>query len=134
MVGTVGIYSNYEPYTYVIQDGINGVLADNSPDSWFEKLSDLIDDCEKRESCLDHAVGQLQNEFCVERIRAGLFKDIPELLVTRKKKRCRSFFVNKFFYKLFRCADIGYLTLFYLRRSGVAGVVKRAENHMIKGM
>ena len=33
MSGTVGIYSNTEPYTDVIQDGVNGFLADNTKES-----------------------------------------------------------------------------------------------------
>lgn len=53
-----GIYSNVPPYSDVIEDGVNGLLVDNTEKDWLSGLKRLIDnkgECgEIREKAYDH--------------------------------------------------------------------------------
>lgn len=40
--GGVGVYSNREPYTQVIEDGVNGLLAEDDPVHWEDCLRRLL--------------------------------------------------------------------------------------------
>ena len=64
--GVVGIYSDTEPYTYVVKDGINGFLAHNTPESWYEKLKEAIQDASLRKECLNNAIAYLRENHTEE--------------------------------------------------------------------
>lgn len=42
-MGGVGIYSRRLPYTGIVEDGVNGLLADDSPEDWYRCLAWLLD-------------------------------------------------------------------------------------------
>lgn len=128
IAGIVGVYSNCEPYTFVVKDGINGKLAKNTPESWLECVCELLDE-NIRKKYLDNAVNQLKRKFNVETIQKNLLIDIPEFLAYRTKQKCGSLLPAKFVYKLFRAADIMYLSWFYFRKAGVSGFLKKAREH-----
>lgn len=128
MAGVVGIYSNCEPYTFVIKDGFNGKLAENTPQSWLECVCELMDGNIRKKN-LDNAMDQLKNEFNVEKIKKDLLNGIPEFLICRPKQECGSLLLFKIVYELFRVADIIYLSWFYFRRGGVLGLWRRIRIH-----
>ena len=43
VMGGVGIYSNRSPYTEIVEDGVNGLLAGDDPDDWQRCLAWLLD-------------------------------------------------------------------------------------------
>lgn len=43
-VGCAGIYTNLEPYTLVIKDGVNGLLVENEITSWRDGIKRLLND------------------------------------------------------------------------------------------
>lgn len=128
MAGIVGVYSNCEPYTFVIRDNFNGKLAENTPQSWLECVCELLDGNIRKKN-LDNAINQLKNEFNTDKIQKDLLRGIPEFLVCRAKQKCGFLLPVKFVYKLFRVADIIYLSWFYFRRGGVLGLWKRIRIH-----
>lgn len=126
LVGTVGVYSNCRPYTDVVRNGVNGFLADNTKDGWYQAICRAIDEPVILQECLSNAIRYLKEEHSTEKIRTQLFKDIPELRKKRRhKRRCRSLIFGKILYRLFRMGDILYLFFFYLKRHEVKAWIMR---------
>ncbi len=54
-IGCVGIYTNVKPYTYVVENKINGILCDNDFEGWYNAIKLVIDDQLLRNSCIQNA-------------------------------------------------------------------------------
>ena len=131
LVGTAGIYSNCEPYTFVIKDGVNGFLADNTVESWCETICRVIDNAYLRSACIAEARAHLSREFNSDAIKVKLLTDVPELIRPPvSKNSCGSILVARIAYRLLRVADVIYLTFFYLRRKGLSEVFARVQMHL----
>lgn len=131
--GVVGIYSNTEPYTYVIKNGINGLLAENNPESWFQAISKAVKEKQLRLDCVRNAIKYVRDSHsekaCIEKIRQG----IPEIMEAKGEyKKCKEFVSQKYIYCLTRSLDWIYLLGFYLKHTGVKAVMKRIKTHYIE--
>jgi glycosyltransferase, group 1 family len=131
--GIVGVYSNTEPYTYVVKNGINGILAENNPDSWYEALSCLIEDQVLRTTCLANAIQDIienhSEQACIDKICRG----IPEIREkTRQYKKCKDFGVQKYLYFTSRLIDWIYLLGFYFKQLGIRAVFNKIKTHFIE--
>lgn len=78
-VGIAGIYSKCLPYTFVIQDGINGYLCNNKPEEWLKQLSRAIVNKEERYAIILREQEQLKLKFNRESIIQQLLTDCPEI-------------------------------------------------------
>ena len=127
----VGVYSKTEPYTYVIDDGINGFLAEDSVDSWYEKLCYAIDNADSRKKCLKNAIRWIKDNNSVESISDRLIEDIPEMIKSDYGEvKMPSFQGEKIIYRCYRIFDYLYLSLFYLKEGGIKSFVKNALVHL----
>ncbi|WP_026669511.1 glycosyltransferase [Butyrivibrio sp. AE3006] len=79
-LGVVGIYHNDYPYKLIIEDGINGVLADDSVESWTSKIEYLIDNAEARKHMVKNAQKLCVDRFSDENLAKEISKNIPEFL------------------------------------------------------
>lgn len=130
LVGVTGIYSDNPPYTYVVRDGENGRLAHNNTEDWLKKIIDVIEDKEYRKNSLKKAVELLREEFNEEKNIKRMKDSLPEIYVEREIKQIKSqTLFYKIEYKLQRMADLSYMTIFYLRKAGVKGMLNRAAIH-----
>lgn len=96
--GIVGVYSNVEPFVFGIKDRINGILAENTVDSWIEAIKTLIEDKELLREISEFAQEELQTRFNVESVAEKVFD--KEIFVKCCKKytirhRSKSFIVEK---------------------------------------
>lgn len=133
LVGVTGIYSNNPPYTYVVRDGENGMLADNNTEDWLKKIIDVIEDKEYRKSSLKKAVELLRDEFNEEKSIKRLRDSLPEIYEARDIKKIESFIkIYKLEYKLQRLADLTYMTLFYLRKTGIKKTWNKVASHNVE--
>lgn len=124
--GVVGIYSNIEPYIYVVQDRVNGLLAENNEKSWEDKLAIAIQDSALRRSCVQHAQEHVLNTFNEQSIMENLFTDIPELFsITEKYDDCRGFRGCYIQYRVLRCIEYIYKIGFYMKREGLRSVIRK---------
>ncbi len=69
--GIAGVYSNTEPYTYVVTDGENGFLANNRPEDWLNAMRRAIKDNKLREQCTANAIDYLRDRHSEEAIIGG---------------------------------------------------------------
>ena len=132
IAGIVGMYSNTEPYTFIVKDGVNGFLVDNDPQAWFESLCRVIDDAQLRNRCVCQAQRLLLEEFNPEKLIEIWGKELPELRVYQTKKTpCANMKLQKMIYRfLCRPIDKIYIALFYLRKKGISGFIQKFKTHM----
>jgi len=131
MAGIVGVYSKTEPYTYVVKHGINGFLAEDDAESWYETLCQAIDDAVLRNRCIKNAQQLLMDEFSSEKLLAKEKERFPELYCySSPHKKCGNLMMAKWYYRLIRVLDKAYLAYFYLKNTGISGFVAKTKTHM----
>lgn len=129
--GIAGVYSNVEPYTYVVKDGENGFLAQNTETDWFQAMCRAIDDHELRRTVLQNAQAHVRASFNEEKVIKQLTEDIPELLsMPTNDKKCPSLNLSKLTYYLMRPMDWFYLVIFYLTKTGLKGFMNKVKTHL----
>lgn len=130
MAGIVGVYSRTEPYTYVVTHGENGFLAKDAPEDWYRCLCEAIDHALLRNRCVCAAQHKLLTEFSPEALVAREAVSIPEL---RHHRAERPFTAHvawvKAAQRLLRLPDRGYQVLFYLKHTGIVGVIEKIKAH-----
>ncbi len=78
VLGICGVYSDVDPFRFIVRDGVNGLLASNDPMSWLNALSRAIDEPSVRKTCLEAAQMQLSDEFTIEKITIKLLDDLDK--------------------------------------------------------
>lgn len=132
--GILGIYSNVEPYTYVVQDGLNGLLAENTHTSWEEKLVLAIGDSEYRATMARKAQEHVCETFDEKEILQRLFSDIPELQRDGHIEYddcggfCRCRWLT--YYRFLRGIEYIYKLFFYLKSEGLRSVIRRSAERI----
>lgn len=61
------VCSNVENYAKTVREGVTGLLADNTAASWYDKLTQLINSKEMRESISQEAKKQVMSDFSMEK-------------------------------------------------------------------
>lgn len=129
IVGTVGVYSNCEPYSFIIEDGVNGKMAENTNESWLASIESLFD-IEMRNKCLRNAQIQLKNNFSADKIRTIFYEEIISKGLNKKTSKCNKVWWDKIVYKGYRILDRVYLAIFYIKTVGVHGMAKKIKCHI----
>lgn len=81
--GIAGVYSAISPYIYSVQDGVTGLLVDNSTSSWFNAVADLIANPTKRRMLGETARSHIRQQYCVRSIArcwAECFREVGRAL------------------------------------------------------
>lgn len=131
MAGVVGVYSNTEPYTYIVEDGKNGFLVDDDPEDWYECLCRVIDDALLRNRCICQAQQMLLELFSPERVRTSEAEQLPELLhYDAPRSPCKGLQPQKLLSRCIPVFDRVYQTWFYLRHTGFSGFIERVKIHL----
>lgn len=78
MCGIMGIYTNIEPYTYIVENEKNGLLAEPNPNSWKEAICRAISDAELRKSCVTNAQELLKIRFNQKAVHDHFMSQVPE--------------------------------------------------------
>lgn len=130
--GIVGIYSNVEPYTDVVEDGYNGILAENTLESWKEKFILLLDNPSLRRLCSQNAQKHVAEKFSEEAVMKHILDELPEISQSKEKlyRKCSSLAVQRLWYRILRCLDYIYKLFFYLKSEGLKSVCRKAVSHI----
>ena len=130
MVNVVGIYSKWLPYTMIIEDGKNGLFAEDSVDSWFDALRRAVSDPNLRKECLNNSKNQLKSDFSYEAIIRRLSRDIDSLCVEKEKeKRIKParLYMHRAGYYIFKYC---YLPCVYIKNEGFGKTRSRIKNYV----
>lgn len=79
-IGCVGVYTDSEPYSLIIDNLKNGVLTLNTESDWYNSVKLLIEDENLRREYLENSINLLRNEFNYEKVAEELKNYIPELI------------------------------------------------------
>lgn len=126
--GTIGIYSNTEPYTFVVKNGENGLLADNCPEDWLKAIKIAINDIMLRESCVENAAEYLRTNHSENAVLEQIKCHIPEIFEEGKRySNCGGFRLQKMVYYISMPLLWLSLIFYYLSTKGLADVINRAK-------
>lgn len=78
-IGAVGLFSNVEPYKFVIKNEQNGILVDNTESDWINGIIKIIENKELRQTIKTNAREHLFKCFTREAIADEVLKSINEL-------------------------------------------------------
>lgn len=127
----VGVYSNCLPYTLIVKDGYNGLLANDDVKSWYEKLESLIVDRNLRENLRNNACDVVKNQFNTSKIVEKFERDIKSIAKNSniKCEKYKGFFLSfsKIKYILFKMI---YLPVVYTKEIGLRKMFARMINHI----
>ena len=131
MFGIVGLYSDTEPYSFVIEDRKNGLLVGNTPENWFQAISFAIENPEVIGQCRKNAYNLLETRFQIEQLIQKYNQAIPELVSPHQKRDVRGIKISlyKIVYCLSRFRDWIYKACFYLKKGGLTELYKSVTRH-----
>ena len=78
--GIAGIYSNYMPYTLVVNNNDNGLLVGDSVEEWGRALNNLVEDHALREKIINNSQVHIRVKFSVESVRSQFLAELEPLL------------------------------------------------------
>ncbi len=79
-IGILGIYTDSEPYTYVIEDKKNGILCENDPEEWFQKLESLIENPSEILTMIKMAQKEVYENYNIDKVSKEITEKIPQLI------------------------------------------------------
>lgn len=79
-IGCLGIYTNSKPYTYVVNDKVNGILCDNGQTDWYEAICYAVEHIEECSVMYDRARDYVSEYHNEEFSSKKLESDFPELM------------------------------------------------------
>lgn len=77
----IGVYSNVEPYTRIIENKRNGLLCDNTVEDWVSAIAWLIDNRVHREIIKENIAKEMRGKFSIQVVTEEFYNSIPELFV-----------------------------------------------------
>lgn len=79
-VGMAGIYSNMEPYTFVVKNGENGLLVNNTEEEWYRAISYCIDNIDTVRKLGINAQNDIKKRFVLDKITSELKEKLDEII------------------------------------------------------
>lgn len=84
--GCAGIYSNVAPYTGVIKDKENGILAENTKQAWAEALEWCLENREELQKIRQNVLADLKENYGIAKVSRELLRSVPGLAAFHAKK------------------------------------------------
>lgn len=78
-----GIYSHVEPYTFVVEEGRNGLLVNNDPDDWFRAIRRLVEDVARRREIAERGFADVNENYSLKKVSGRLTAALPEIVEYR---------------------------------------------------
>ena len=132
MFGIVGIYSDTEPYTFIIKNKENGFLVGDKSDSWFTAISEAIDNDMLVSKCRSNSYKILRERFDSVTIMSKFIEEIPELVEEHYERQVAGYKISiyKLLYRVSRFSDWLYKAGHHFRHGGIGEVYKSIKRHI----
>lgn len=132
MFGIVCVYSYVEPYTFIIQDQINGLFAGDRPQDWYNTIAVAIERPELIKKCRENSYRLLRERFDAEMIMNKFLENVPELIGEHIEKEFHGFRICffRYGYGISRIGEWIYKLFFYLKHGGISEVHKAIKRHV----
>lgn len=125
-IGAMGIYSDCPLYRLVVENGVNGALVDNTPESWVDAIEYYYKNHRLRINCINNAQELIRDRFNAESVIAKLVADMPKLFEkTASDKKIRG--ISMFFIKIKHYFSRLRERLYLLKRYYKAGGLRRVR-------
>lgn len=85
-IGAVGVYTDSFPYKAIVENQKNGILVDNTVDSWYEGIKSLVDNPQDRKRYLKESRDLVASNFNETYILECLERRIPEFFSFKAKQ------------------------------------------------
>lgn len=85
--GIAGVYSDLYPYKYIIRDGENGLLCENTPESWVYAVSKLVEDKTLREKISEACIYSARTNLSVEHIAQEMKVNLGQILQMQTSRK-----------------------------------------------
>jgi len=133
VAGIPAIYSDCVPYTLIVENGINGLLSENTPEGWLAAITQMAEDKPLRDALCAGAKQTMRRRFSPEGVIERLLAAVPELreYEAAKGKTPQLLFVkikNLFCILL----DNGYYMLRHIKQTGIVNTTKRVISRIQK--
>lgn len=87
-MGILGIYSDCEPYRFIVKDRENGILSKNFQRDWKQNLEEAIENHELRKNCVNNAQELIRKEFDIDKVLKQLIVKVPEVNGFKANRNC----------------------------------------------
>lgn len=131
--GIAGIYSKCSLYCQVIESGYNGILCQNTPESWFDAVREMIENPQKRKTIAENAQQYAVENFSDDAVVSKLLKDIPEIVcykAPQRKVASWRFFIMRLQYFGFRVRGWMNTVLNCVRSGNTKALLARAKDRI----
>lgn len=130
--GIIGLYSNCLPYTYVVKNGVNGILVNNAIGDWYDALDNSITHCAELKRMVINAQNQLRKDFSKEGVQESIYKELECL--SSIKQKYDSIFLKKHFINgiIFELRCLYHKFSAHLKQEGIRGTLIRIIKNIMK--
>lgn len=105
---TCGVYSNAAIYRECVENEVNGILVENTEESWYQALKQLIENPELRERIKENAVQDVREKYCL----SNTIEDWKRILQTEGWEKKELNYISKLkVVVLFESQDFSSLTI-----------------------
>lgn len=137
LAGIPAIYTDCPLYRLVIKDGYNGVLTNNSSESWCDAITQMIEDAGLRKSIIESAQKHLFDNFESEKVLNKLIEDLSELTQYKSADSLLRFlsmrlFLIKLNYSIFKIKIWLGTAYTMLRKGNIKEFFKRFKTRILK--
>lgn len=85
-IGVVGLYSNTEPYTFIVEDKVNGYLVENTWENWYKAMKNAISLHDNYETLCENIELEIRTKFNYTTVSKEIMQIFPQSYMYKAPK------------------------------------------------
>ena len=78
-LGIAGIYTETEPFSFIINNRANGILVKNTTQDWVDAMEEMINDVQLRLRIIEASINNIKEQFNENIVLMDIIENLPEL-------------------------------------------------------